>query len=46
MAEHGQYPKNATDHTIFQKRRLFNEVQKVFRKTVQVAPVFVDKHLS
>ena len=46
MAEHGQYPKNATDNTIFPERRLFNEVQKVFRKIVQVAPVFVDKHLA
>ncbi len=46
VAEHGQYPKNATGNTIFPKRRLFNEVQKVFRKTGQVAPVFVDKHLA
>ena len=46
VAEHGQYPKNATGNTIFPKRRLFNEVQKVFRKTGQVVPVFVDKHLA
>ena len=46
VAEHGQYPKNATGNTVFPKRRLFNEVQKVFRKTKQVVPVFVDKHLA
>ena len=46
VAEHGQYPKNATGNTIFPKRGLFNEVQKVFRKTGQVASVFVDKHLA
>jgi len=46
VAEHGQYPKNATGNTIFPQRRLFNEVQKVFRKTGQVTPVFVDKHLA
>ena len=46
VAEHGKYPKNATGNTIFPKRRLFNEVQKVFRKTGQSVPVFVDKHLA
>jgi len=46
VAEHGQYPKNATGNTVFPKRRLFNEVQKVFRKTKQVVPMFVDKHLA
>jgi len=46
IAEHGVYPKNATGNTIYPKRRLFNEVQKVFRKTGQSVPVFVDKHLA
>jgi len=46
VAEHGKYPKNATGNTIYPKRRLFNEVQKVFRKTGQSVPVFVDKHLA
>ena len=46
IAEHGKYPKNATGNTIYPKRRLFNEVQKVFRKTGQSVPVFVDKHLA
>ena len=46
IAEHGKYPKNATGNTIYPKRRLFNEVQKVFRKKGQSVPVFVDKHLA
>lgn len=46
VAEHGKYPKNATGNTIYPKRRLFDEVQKVFRKTGQTVPVFVDKHLA
>ncbi|MFP6750051.1 MAG: hypothetical protein VB855_00100 [Pirellulaceae bacterium] len=46
VAEHGKYPKNATGNTIYPKRRLFDAVQKVFRKTGQVVPVFVDKHLA
>ena len=46
IAEHGKYPKNATGNTIYPKRRLFDAVQKVFRKTGQTVPVFVDKHLA
>ncbi len=46
VAEHGKYPKNATGNTIYPKRRLFDAVQKVFRKTGQSVPVFVDKHLA
>ncbi len=46
VAEHGKYPKNASGNTIYPKRRLFDAVQKVFRKTGQTVPVFVDKHLA
>ena len=46
IAEHGSYPKNETGNTIYPKRRLFNEIQKTFRKTGQSVPVFVDKHLA
>ena len=46
VAEHGKYPKNATGNTIYPKRRLFDAMQKVFRNTGQVVPVFVDKHLA
>ena len=46
VAEHGKYPKNSTGNTIYPKRRFFDAVQKVFRKTGQTVPVFVDKHLA
>lgn len=46
IAEHGNYPKSAVGQTEFPKRRLFEQVVSVFRKTGRVVPVFMDKHLS
>ena len=46
VAEHGKYPKNSTGNTVYPKRQFFDAVQKVFRKTGQTVPVFVDKHLA
>ena len=46
VAEHGKYPKNSTGNTIYPKRRLFDEIQKVFRKAGRSVPIFVDKHLA
>lgn len=46
VAEHGDYPFSSTGNHQFPKRRFWNEVLKVFRKTGRVVPVFCDKHLS
>jgi len=46
VAEHGQYPKSKTGQTIYPKKRLFDQVTKVFESTGRVVPVFVDKHLA
>lgn len=46
VAEHGKYPVSDTGQTQFPKRRLFDEVVKVFRTSKRSVPVFVDKHLA
>lgn len=46
IAEHGDYPESNTGQFLFPKRRLFGEVAQTFRKTGQVVPVFIDKHLA
>ncbi len=46
VAEHGKYPKSETGQTIYPKRRLFEEVVKVFESSGRVVPVFIDKHLA
>ena len=43
VAEHGEYPKNDLGITQYPKRRLFEEVVKVFEKSGRVVPVYVDK---
>jgi hypothetical protein len=46
VAEHGTYPLSPTSQRLYPKRRLFNEIVKVFKKTGRVVPVFSDKHLA
>ncbi len=46
VAEHGDYPVSDTGQVIYPKRRLFEEVQRVFRKTGRAVPVFIDKHIA
>ncbi|MFT5188907.1 MAG: glucose/arabinose dehydrogenase/cytochrome c553 [Verrucomicrobiales bacterium] len=46
IAEHGDYPKSATGNTQFPKRRFWEEIVKVFERSNQVVPVFIDKHLA
>src|SRR5687768_11808387 len=46
VAEHGKYPTSATGQTIYPKRRMFEELVKVYQASGATAPVFVDKHLA
>jgi hypothetical protein len=46
VAEHGDYPRSNTGQTIYPKRRMFEQIVAVFRRTGQVVPVFIDKHLA
>jgi hypothetical protein len=46
VAEHGTYLRSATGQIEYPKRRLFEEVVKVFASSGRSVPVFSDKHLS
>lgn len=46
VAEHGRYPVSETGQTQYPKRRLFEEIVKVFRSSGRAVPVFIDKHLA
>jgi hypothetical protein len=46
VAEHGDYPRSSTGSIRYPKRRLFEEVVKVFEKSGRSVPVFCDKHLA
>jgi hypothetical protein len=46
VAEHGDYPTNAKGQKLYPRRRLFEEVVKVFRASKKAVPVFNDKHLA
>jgi hypothetical protein len=46
IAEHGDYPHSDTGQMIYPKRRLFEQIMTVFRRTGRVVPVFIDKHLA
>ncbi len=46
VCEHGDYPHNEKDQHLYPRYEFFEQVVNVFRKSGQVCPVFVDKHLS
>ncbi|HEX7898005.1 MAG TPA: hypothetical protein VF950_09615, partial [Planctomycetota bacterium] len=46
IVEHGDYPRSAVGQIQYPKRRLWEEVAKVFRASGRAVPVFCDKHLS
>ncbi|GBD36852.1 hypothetical protein HRbin36_01980 [bacterium HR36] len=46
IAEHGDYPTNEKGQILYPRYEWMEQIVRVFRKTGQVVPVFVDKHLS
>jgi hypothetical protein len=46
IGEHGDYPTNEKGQKLYPRRRLFEEIVKVFRATGKSVPVYNDKHLS
>ena len=46
IAEHGSYPKNKKQQTLYPRYEFFQQVAKVFRESQKSVPVFCDKHLS
>lgn len=46
IAEHGNYPESDTGQIIYPKRRLFEQIVKVFEDSGRAVPVFSDKHLA
>ena len=46
VAEHGDYPDSDTGAVVWPKRRIFEEIVKVFEKSGRSVPVFIDKHIA
>jgi hypothetical protein len=46
IGEHGRYPVNEKGQTEYPRKRFFDEIVAVFRRSGKVAPVFSDKHLA
>ena len=46
IGEHGDYPWNEKEQHLYPRRRLFDEITGVFRRSGRSAPVYNDKHFS
>lgn len=46
IGEHGDYPENDRGAKMYPRKRFFDEITAVFRKSGRSVPLFNDKHLS
>ena len=46
IGEHGHYPKNEKQQTLYPRYQFFEQIVKVFESSGRVVPVCNDKHLS
>ncbi|MSU77777.1 MAG: hypothetical protein EXS16_06745 [Gemmataceae bacterium] len=46
IGEHGEYPYNRLGQHMYPRKRLFDEIVTVMRRTRRSVPIFNDKHLS
>ena len=46
IGEHGNYPESDRGAKMYPRKRFFDEIVAVFRKSGRVVPLFNDKHLS
>ncbi|MGE0609730.1 MAG: hypothetical protein AB7O62_21750 [Pirellulales bacterium] len=46
IGEHGTYPRNDRGVMMYPRKRFFDEIVAVFRRSGRVVPLFNDKHLS
>lgn len=46
IGEHGRYPVNDLGQTEYPRKRLFDEIVAVMRRSNRFVPIFNDKHLS
>ena len=46
IAEHGKYPKNKKQQTLWPRYEFFRDVVEVYRASGRSVPLFLDKHLS
>jgi hypothetical protein len=46
IGEHGKYPFNKKGQQEYPRKRFFDEIVAVFRRSGKVAPLYSDKHLS
>ena len=46
IGEHGDYPNNEKGQKLYPRRRLFERIVEVFRRSGRAVPVYNDKHFS
>lgn len=46
IGEHGNYPRNKRNQTLYPRYKWFKQVTKLFEENGRAVPVFNDKHLS